>query len=256
MHYGGYPGHMAEINAICARRNISVIEDACHAPTVVYGAADGSSLDGRKVGALGRVACFSFFSNKNLASGEGGMITTDDDQIAARTRALRSHGMTTLTWDRHRGHASTYDVTRHGYNYRLDEMRAAIGRAQLRKLSAGNARRRELTRRYHQLLGKVSGLVLPFAGWTRDSGGHLMPVVARDGDLRSRIVEGLKAQGIQTSLHYPAIPSFSAFKASSAGPLPLTTTFSERVITLPLYPGLSDDQVASIAKAITGVVET
>ncbi len=89
----------------------------------------------RLLGTLGTIGCFSFFSNKNMTTGEGGMLTTDDDELAATLRLLRSHGMTTLTWDRHRGHAASYDVVAPGYNYRIDEMRAAIGRVQLGKLA-------------------------------------------------------------------------------------------------------------------------
>ena len=95
---------------------------------------------------FGRAGAFSFFSNKNMATGEGGMVVTGDDEVAAHVRRLRSHGMTTLTWDRHRGHAADYDVTDMGYNYRLDEVRAAIGLEQLRKIDAATDRRREAAR--------------------------------------------------------------------------------------------------------------
>src|SRR6185503_8404380 len=135
---------MREIAALARARGIAVIEDACHA----VGARHGDS--GLMAGALGDIAAFSFFSNKNLAVGEGGMVTTNRDDLAASVRALRSHGMTTLTWDRHRGHASAYDVTAHGFNYRLDELRAALGRAQLGKLGEHNARRKDAVAAYRR----------------------------------------------------------------------------------------------------------
>ena len=250
MHYGGYPGRMAEITDVCARHHVAVVEDACHAPSVIYQNARQQPPHGRVVGALAQIACFSFFGNKNLSTGEGGMVVTDDDGLAATVRRLRSHGMSTLTWDRHRGHASTYDVTCPGYNYRLDEIRATLGRVQLQRLRAGNARRRELTALYHRLLDNVPGLTVPFAGWPWDFAGHLMPIVARDVAHRARIVDALKQQRIQTSLHYPPIPTFSAFKEFSDNPTPISQAYGERVITLPLFPKLSNAQVESIAAII------
>ena len=250
MHYGGYPCRMAEINDVCARHHVPVIEDACHAPLVVYQNERQERPHGHIVGALSQIACFSFFGNKNLSTGEGGMVVTDDDGMAATVRRLRSHGMSTLTWDRHRGHASTYDVTCHGYNYRLDEIRAALGRAQLQRLARGNARRRELTALYHRLLDDTPGLTLPFARWRWDFAGHLLPVVARDADHRARIAAALKAERIQTSLHYPPITRFSGFREFSINQTPVSDAFGERVITLPLFPRLTDADVGTIATII------
>ena len=125
LHYGGFPCDIDSVLEVAARHGVAVIEDAAH--------AIGATSGGRACGTFGRLGCFSFFSNKNLPIGEGGMIVTDDDDLAAQVRLLRSHGMTTLTWDRHRGHASSYDVLLPGFNYRLDEIRASmaleIGRA-------------------------------------------------------------------------------------------------------------------------------
>src|SRR5437764_1488219 len=102
VHYGGYPADMAAIATAIAGRNIAVVEDAAHAP--------GAQLDGRSLGSFGDVGCFSFFANKNMTTGEGGMLITPRQDVYERVRRLRSHGMTTVTWDRHRGHASSYDV--------------------------------------------------------------------------------------------------------------------------------------------------
>ena len=119
LHYGGVPCDMAAVRGIAARRGLVVIEDAAHAP--------GAEYRGRACGTLGDVGCFSFFSNKNLPIGEGGMVVTADGALAERVRRLRSHGMTALSWDHERGHAAGYDVAVTGFNYRLDEPRAAIG---------------------------------------------------------------------------------------------------------------------------------
>ena len=133
---------MDTVLALAERRGLVVIEDAAHAPGAIY--------HGRACGTLGAIGCFSFFSNKNLPVGEGGMIVTDDDELAARLRLLRSHGMTTLTWDRHRGHASSYDVVLPGFNYRLDEVRAASASPAAAALGgercAGGDRRRATAR--------------------------------------------------------------------------------------------------------------
>ena len=136
MHYGGYLCDMDAILALAGQHGLAVVEDACHAP--------GATYDGRGAGTLGDVGCFSFFANKNIAIGEGGMVTTNRDDLAERIRLLRSHGMTTLTWDRHRGHAASYDVVATGFNYRLDEIHSALGLAQLGKLLENNRRRADL----------------------------------------------------------------------------------------------------------------
>jgi dTDP-4-amino-4,6-dideoxygalactose transaminase len=112
LHYGGFPCDMEAVHEIAELRGLTVIEDAAHAP--------GGTWQGKMCGSLGLAGCFSFFSNKNLPIGEGGMIVTDDEDLANRIRLLRSHGMTTLTWERHRGHASSYDVVAQGFNYRLN----------------------------------------------------------------------------------------------------------------------------------------
>jgi dTDP-4-amino-4,6-dideoxygalactose transaminase len=128
LHYGGYPCDVDAVRELAESRGLTVIEDSAH--------AIGATLDGRSCGTFGLAGCFSFFSNKNLPVGEGGLLVTDDEEAYSRARLLRSHGMTTLTWDRHRGHASEYDVVERGFNFRLDELRATIGQVQLRRLDA------------------------------------------------------------------------------------------------------------------------
>jgi dTDP-4-amino-4,6-dideoxygalactose transaminase len=201
---------------------------------------------------LGLVGCFSFFSNKNLPVGEGGMIVTDDDDLAASLRLLRSHGMTTLTWERHRGHAASYDVVERGFNYRLDELRAAIGLHQLRRLPEENARRREITRRYRERLQGANGISMPFGelepGST--SAHHLAVALLPDGrrnEVRSVLVE----RRIQTSVHYPPIHLFSYYaELGSRRPLPQTEAVAERVVTLPLFGHMEDDQVELVIDAV------
>ena len=245
LHYGGFACDMDAVTEIADRHGLVVIEDAAHAP--------GGTWRGRMCGTIGRVGCFSFFSNKNLPVGEGGMIVTDDSELAARIRLLRSHGMTTLTWDRHRGHAHSYDVVAQGYNYRLDEVRAAVALVQLGRLEAGNAARARHAARYRELLDGVDGLVMPF-GEVEDgtSSHHLAVVVLPEGVARERVRAAMKERGIQTSVHYPPIHRFSAY-ADGAGArrqLSRTEDVAERVLTLPLYPHLEDRQIEAVAEAL------
>ena len=156
-------------------RGLALLEDAAHAA--------GSRSGGRHLGTFGRAGAFSFFSNKNLAVGEGGMVVTDDDDLAARMRLLRSHGMTTLTWDRHRGHASDYDVVAVGFNYRIDEPRAALARRRLARLDAENGRRADLDARYRNLLDGTSGLALALAPVDGARPAHHLFTIVLDPDV-------------------------------------------------------------------------
>jgi dTDP-4-amino-4,6-dideoxygalactose transaminase len=146
--------------------------------------------------------------------------------------------MTSLTWDRHKGHAGSYDVMRAGFNYRLDELRAALGRVQLSKLMRNNQRRRALLAEYREHLTSLEDWGMPFAHAIADSSGHLMVAVAPNGTIRSRAVQALRDAGIQSSLHYPSIADFTGYQGISAEPLALTRAYTSRAITLPLYPDL------------------
>ncbi|WP_322805968.1 DegT/DnrJ/EryC1/StrS family aminotransferase [Thermanaerothrix sp.] len=247
MHYGGFICDMPSILNIARQYNLFVIEDAAHSP--------GTSLEGRKAGIWGDIGCFSFFSNKNLSTGEGGMITTHRQDIAEKIRLLRSHGMTALTWDRHHGHAWSYDVVALGYNYRLDELRAAIGRVQLRKLDSNNQHRAELVAHYRERLREHSPAIeVPFEGHPGQSSYHLMPILLPHGTSRELFMEGMKRRGIQTSVHYPPIHQFSAYQGLAlfqGNGLPLTESVANREVTLPLYPMLTKTQVDEVVEAVS-----
>ncbi len=243
VHYGGYACNMPEIIEIARKHHLSIIEDDAH--------AIGSSLDGKKLGNWGDIGCFSFFSNKNMTTGEGGMITTNDDALAEKLRLLRSHGMTSLTWDRHKGHAWSYDVVELGYNYRIDEVRAALGRVQLGKLDANNDQRRLLTKQYREALQELTPeITIPFENHPGSSAAHIMPVLLPEGTDRTRFMENMKAQGIQTSIHYPPIHHFTAYQQTRQSPLPITENVARREITLPLYPAMNDKDVITVVQAI------
>ncbi len=250
MHYAGFACDMHEIMRIAKKYNLAIIEDAAH--------AIGASLDGKALGTWGDVGCYSFFGNKNMTTAEGGVLVTNNDDLAEKVRILRSHGMTTLTWDRHQGHASTYDVVALGYNYRIDEIRSAIGREQLKKLPAGNARRDYLVGRYWQaFLENASAMGLPFSAKRGMSSHHIFPVLLPEGVSRETFREALKGEGIQTSFHYPPVHQFEIYR-DDAETLWMTEKVARRQVTLPLFPGMTDEQqdlvIENVIKHLTSAL--
>jgi dTDP-4-amino-4,6-dideoxygalactose transaminase len=244
VHYAGYAGPVEALKALCDERGIALIEDAAHAPSATPVGSE------RKLGTFGLAGAFSFFSNKVLSCGEGGLLATNDDDVAALARSLRSHAMTSGTWDRHRGHSLSYDVNGLGYNYRLDEQRAALLNSRLSRLEADIAERRRLVRRYRDLLRDVPGLILPYGDEEVErSSCYVMPLVLEDPDLQTPVRELLKERyGIQTSLLYPATHEFTAYAASQPRPLPRSELAARTQVTIPLYPQLSEkDQDRVIA---------
>ena len=250
MHYGGYACDMPAIMKLAKVHGLIVIEDAAH--------AIGSEIEGRRLGVWGEVGCFSFFSNKNMTTGEGGMVVTNDDAAADKMRILRSHGMTTMTWDRHKGHAWSYDVVELGYNYRIDEIRAALGRVQLSKLERNNQLRRDLSTLYREQLSElIPTIIVPFDKPRGRSACHLLPVLLPVGCDRFGFMEYMKTHGIQTSIHYPPIHKFKTYSegGKTLYNLPLTEDVAGREVTLPLYPGLTDENVAYVVQSVRGAIQ-
>jgi dTDP-4-amino-4,6-dideoxygalactose transaminase len=232
---------MQKIMDIAARHRLAVIEDAAHAP--------GASLEGKSLGTWGEIGCFSFFSNKNLSTGEGGMVVTDRDDLADKLRLLRSHGMTSLTWDRHQGHAYTYDVVVLGYNYRIDEIRSALGLTQLVKLERDNSRRRAITQAYRQGLEGTT-LELPFRKSPGISAAHLFPILLPEDANRQRFIDAMRAAGVQTSIHYPPVHCFSYYRQHYPHVrLNNTENVAGREVTLPLYPTIKAEDVDYVIKS-------
>jgi dTDP-4-amino-4,6-dideoxygalactose transaminase len=227
MHYGGYLVELARWREFADRHQLFLVEDAAHAPGI------GT--------VVGDAAAFSFFSNKNMTTAEGGMVLARRSAVLEKIRAMRSHGMTTGTLDRHVGHAYSYDVTTLGYNYRIDELRAAMGLCQLSHLKVWNARRRALTKVYRQLLAKhCPTVIVPFKS-SDVTAAHLLPVLLPEGVERERVMGELRAAGIQSSIHYPPVHHFSYYRARFPNiELVKTERFCQRVITLPLFPSLDE----------------
>ena len=251
VHYAGFPCRMDEILALADEHGIPVVEDAAHA---VFG-----THRGRTLGLHGKVGCYSFYSNKNVTCGEGGALVTDDDELAQKLRLLRSHGMTTPTLDRHRGIATSYDVVMPGYNMRLDEIRAALLRSQLKKLPGFLKRRRELFRLYAAALDGTP-VSLPFRGGRFEAeldqtAIHILPVLLPAGSDRAAVMARMKQAGVQTSIHYPPVHRFASY-ASETDRLPRTTALAARELTLPFYPSLPDAHVESVVETLLGSLET
>ena len=249
MHYGGFACDMNRIMAIAQKHNLKVIEDACHGPTAEY--------EGEKLGTFGACGCFSFFSNKNISTGEGGMIITDDDTLAEKARLLRSHGMTSLSYDRAKGHSTEYDVIELGYNYRMDDIRASIGIVQLDKLKKDLEIRAGLRAQYEKRLGSVDGIIVPFTGYRYFTSNYIFPVILKDSTVekRNRVREQMAAAGIQTSVHYPAVHRFSIYKEFAAS-LPKTEYVADNLITLPMFSKLTYEQLDYICDTLKEAIDT
>jgi dTDP-4-amino-4,6-dideoxygalactose transaminase len=250
VHYAGYSADLVALHAVCERHGLALIEDAAHAPSATGGA------EGRKLGTQSLAGCFSFFSNKVLSCGEGGLIATDDERVAELVRSRRSHAMTSGTWDRHRGHSAAYDVVGLGYNYRMDEPRAALLTARLPKLETDIARRRELVHRYRAELADLEGISIPFTDDAVDTSScYVMPLMLDDGEHRPELRESMLAAGVQTSVLYPAIHEFTAYAHPDMPSLPQSEEVSRRELTLPLFPTLTERDQDRVVAALRGGLE-
>jgi dTDP-4-amino-4,6-dideoxygalactose transaminase len=249
VHFAGYAAPVDRLKALCDERGIALIEDVAHAPS--------ASLDGRKLGTWGLAGAFSFFSNKVLSVGEGGLLCTDDDDVAAFARSRRSHAMTSGTWDRHSGLTDTYDVTGLGFNYRLDEPRSALLLSRMGRLESEIERRRELTMRYRALLTEVDGIKVPFADAdVPTSSCYVMPIMLDEDGRQAEVSAELRARGIQTSIFYPSIHRFTAYRERFPDvSLPITELASRTELTLPLYTHLSHDDQDRVVTALAEAVE-
>jgi len=244
MHYAGFSCDMGRIMEIAHKHNLKVIEDACHGPMSEY--------KGKKLGTIGDVGCFSFFSNKNISTGEGGILVTNNEQIYEKTKLLRSHGMTTMSYDRAKGHSTSYDVVDLGYNYRLDDIRAAIGLEQLKKLVPDIEKRAVVRDKYIELLGNVDELEIPFKENKEVSSSYIFPVVLKDSsaEKRDKMREYLAERGVQTSMHYPPAHRFKIYKEFAKDNLPVTEYIADCEFTLPMYGKLTMSEIEYICDMV------
>lgn len=247
MHYGGFACDMDAIMNMARNHGLFVIEDVAHAP--------GSEYKGKKLGTFGNIACFSFFSNKNITCAEGGMLVTDNDEYANLARLLRSHGMTSLSYDRARGHATEYDVIALGYNYRMDDIRGSLALAQLKKLDDDITRRKELRDYYIELLERTDGIIIPYKKHPYRSSNYIFPIILENSDQekRNKVRQYLANAGIQTSVHYPAVHRFSIYQENRLY-LPNTEYVTDNEITLPLYYNLKPENIDKVCEALNNTI--
>lgn len=240
MHYGGYIAEAEAWTDFARSFNLRLIEDSAHA----VGAARGAIY--------GDAAAFSFFGNKNMTTAEGGMVTARDPRTLDWMRQARGHGMTTGTTQRLRDGSISYDVTMLGYNYRMDELRAAIGLVQLSKLGGWIAKRTALARLYRSLLARdCPSVLMPFETWPTST-HHILPIVLPPDVEPRRIAEELRARRIQTTNHYPPAHLFSWHGKLLPRPpcLPRTEDFAARELTLPLHPSLQEEDVRHVVRTL------
>ena len=249
VHMWGYPAPVEELRRLCDSRGLALIEDCAEA--ICAGLAGGG-----QVGSVGELGCFSFFSKKQLAVGEGGAVTTDDDDLAASVRSLRSHAMTSVTWERHRGHGLGYDITDVGFNYRIDEPRAALALSRLERLGEDIEARRRVARAYREQLSGVEGLEIPFDDEQVERSSHFaFPVLVRDGETRNRVRSELRERGVQTTF-YPPLHTLSEYRdrGDDAG-LPIAAAIGERHLALPIHNLLDAGQVELVAGELAAAVD-
>ena len=240
VHYAGFYRFIDEVKDIADRYGLILIEDASH--------AIGTKLGDKFAGTFGMVGAFSTFTNKNLSTGEGGFLLTNDEKVYERAKLLRSHGLTTSSYSKFTRGDTLYDVVEIGYNYRITEIQAALGIVQLEKLRRKNEKRCRLVKLYREILSDK--VLIPFDDY-ENSANYIFPVVLPDGVSRDEVARKFAEAGIQTSVHYPPVHRFSAIRERSGElRLPVTEEFSSRELTLPLYPALNEDDVTFIAKTL------
>jgi dTDP-4-amino-4,6-dideoxygalactose transaminase len=245
MHYAGFPCDMDEIVLLAKKHKLFVIEDSAHAPLSEY--------KGNKVGTLGDIGTFSFFSNKNIAIGEGGMIITNNKKLHEKFKLIRSHGMTSLSYQRFKGHATKYDIKSLGYNYRMDDIRASIGIVQLKKLNQDIIKRSELRKLYIDKLKNNSKIIIPFENNENFVSNYIFPIVLNNVN-REEIRDRLDKKSIQTSIHYPSIHRFSVYEKDYLE-LPNTDYISKNEMTLPLYSNLKGEDIDYVTNSLLEILE-
>jgi dTDP-4-amino-4,6-dideoxygalactose transaminase len=245
VHFCGYPADVLELRGLCDEHGLTLIEDCAQA---ICATLDDS---GRQVGTVGQLGAFSFFSKKQLCVGEGGMVTTADDELAASVRLARSHAMTSGTWDRHSGRTDTYDVVGLGFNYRIDEPRAALGLSRLARLDGDIAKRRAIVHTYRELLADIPGLELPWDEIAvRRSSHFAFPVLLADRGARDRFRDALKDDGVQTTW-YPALHTFTECRQlSPPGGLPGAEQAAARHCALPLSSTMDEESIEIVVDAV------
>ena len=254
VHFAGQPSDMAQIHDLAQRHRLRVIEDAAHALPASY--------RGVPIGALSEVTCFSFYATKTLAIGEGGMITTDSDAVAERTRLMRLHGIGRDAWKRYTAEGSWYyEVVDAGYKYNMTDLQAAIGLVQLAKCDELRSRRALIYERYNEVFSQVAMLEVPTLRDDRESALHLYCLRLNLEQLtitRAEFIHRLADRGIGTSVHFIPLhlhPYYRERYGYAPDDLPVAASEYPRYLSLPLFPYMTDEQVDLVTESVVAVAK-
>lgn len=245
--YAGLPCDLDELMAICERHHLLLIEDACHAP--------GAEYRGRPVGSIAHLTAFSLHPVKHMTTGEGGVVTSNDERLAGRVRLLRNHGITTDHRQREQQGTWRYDMVELGFNYRLPDVLCALGSSQLKKLPRWLERRRAVAARYRERLGNVAGLTLPSEPSDRRHAWHLYPVrfdPAAGGAARQKWYGALRAAGIGVNVHYLPVYLLSYYQGLGypQGLCQAAEAAYHGLISLPMWHGITDAQHVRVVEVL------
>jgi dTDP-4-amino-4,6-dideoxygalactose transaminase len=254
VHFAGAPADMDPIVDLAKKHGLKILEDAAHGL--------GTRYKGRHVGVIGDAGVFSFHPIKNITTGEGGMFVTDDDSLANTIRLLKFHGLTSEAWQRYRRDGvPQVEMIMPGYKYNMTDLQASLGIHQLAQLDRFNLRRTELADLYTRLLSPMEVLDLPgLPSYDHQHGWHLYTVRLRTGRLgidRDTFMNELKTRNIGTGLHFRAVHLYDYYAKTlgyARGSLPVAADASERILSLPLFPGMGDDDAHDVAAAIRDIL--
>jgi dTDP-4-amino-4,6-dideoxygalactose transaminase len=254
VHLAGQPCDMGEIHALARAHNLHVIEDAAHALPSEY--------RGTRIGALSELTAFSFYATKTLTTGEGGMITTDNDDYAARLRMMRLHGISGDAWKRYGKNGTWYyEVVEAGYKYNLTDLQSALGLVQLTKCDAMNEARGQVAQRYTAAFREIASLEPPTTRDDRKTSSHLYILRLHLDQLtidRAGFVAELKKFGVATSVHFIPLhlhPFYQRCYGYRPGDMPVAETEFERYFSLPIYPSMTDAEADYVIAAVADVAE-
>ncbi len=240
VHYRGFPCNMDAILTLAKDNNITVIEDAAH--------AFGSSYYGKKIGSFGDLTCFSFDPIKTITCGEGGAVITRDKKIYESMVRKRILGIDKDTWSRYKNERSwSYDVIEQGYRYHMNNINAAIGLAQIKKFEQMNKRKIDIAKRYDKEFAHIEGLSLLRMDY-EDIG--LFTYIIKVKERRDELIVHLKEKGIGSGIHYIPVHHFTYYKNFLRNSLPVTDKVYEQILTLPLYPDMTDEETGLVIKGI------
>lgn len=253
VHYGGHPCDMDEIMKIASDHDLYVIEDAAH--------AIGSKYKGKNIGTIGDVTCFSFYATKNLATGEGGMITTNNEELAEKMRLLSLHGISKDAWKRYSSEGSWYyEILYPGYKYNMSDIEASIGIHQLKKLDSMQVRRNDIANIYNKSFKDVPEIIIPTVKDYAEHAWHLYPILVSTDLLnikRNDFIEVLKAENIGTSVHFIPLhlhPYYNENYGFKKGDFPVAESIYQKEMSLPIYPKMTDEDVHKVVNAVKKIV--